>query len=515
MSTLFSHNPATGEVLGEVTIFSKTEVEASVARAKRASVVWAALPFAERKIHLLRFRDQILMHMDALAELISKENGKPIVEAIGNDIVPAMDFVDHFAKHTEKLLRNEKLRLGKWSLMGRKSHLEFYPYGVVGIMAPWNFPFSIPVGQIVMALMAGNTVVFKPSEFTPLVGLKIGELFAKAGLPSGVVEVVSGDGATGAVLVESAVDKISFTGSVATGKKIMAVCANTLKPLTLELGGKDPMLVFADTDLDVASSAAVWGAFCNSGQVCASVERVYVQAAIAKEFTDAVVAKTKKLRQGQGQSLDVDLGAMTAQMQIDKVSAQVEDARKRGAEILTGGQAHGSPGLFYAPTVITGVDHSFEVVREETFGPVMPIMSFQTEDEAVRLANDSMYALNAYIWTKDMAKAKRVASRLVAGTVNINESVFSFAVPQTPWGGPKLSGIGHTHGILGLLDLVQVRHVHRNMMPRKRNFFWWYGYSPDKVAMLKTLAMVLFGKGFVRIKALGKFIVMSIKAKVQ
>lgn len=515
LETFKSYNPATLEVLGDIPKMMERQVQEAVLAARRIQPQWQKISFKARRDYLLKVRDVILNDIDAIAELISKENGKPILEAIGNDIMPVMDLITYFAKNAEKLLRREKLRLGKWTVMGRSSHLEFYPVGVVGVIAPWNFPFSIPMGGVAMALVVGNTVVLKPSEYTSLVGQKIKEIFQKAGLPQDVFQLVTGDGLTGSYLVNSGVDKIAFTGSVATGKKIMEACAKTLTPVTLELGGKDPMIVFDDADLDTASSAAVWGAFCNSGQVCASIERTYVHEKVYDEFTRQVVEKTKKLRQGVGQSYDVDVSAMTAEMQIKKVEAHVEDAKKRGAKILTGGARNpGFKGYFYEPTVITGVDHSFPVVTEETFGPVLPIMKFTSEEEALRLANDSEYALNAYVWGKNLDRTRRVATQIVAGTVNINESLFTHALPQTPWGGPKSSGIGRTHGSLGLLDLVHIRHVHENSRPSKRNFFWWYGYSEDKAVMMKTLCQALFGKGFARFTALVRFVMMSLKAKI-
>jgi len=510
-----SINPATLASLGEVSNLDDAAVIRAVASARAAQPAWAALGFSGRKKFLLAARDKILSSIDAIALLISEENGKPIAEAIGNDIMPVLDLMTYFAGQAEKILKKERLKLGKWTLMGRRSHLEYYPYGVIGVIAPWNFPFSIPMGEVAMALMAGNTVVLKPSEHTPLIGLKVQEVFDSIGLPKDVLKTVTGDGLTGAALIKARVDKIAFTGSVPTGKKIMAACAEHLIPVTLELGGKDPMLVFEDADLDVASSAAVWGAFCNSGQVCASVERVYVHHSIADEFTRQVVEKTKKLRQGNGQSADVDIGAMTMELQLKKVEAHVADAKKRGAKILVGGEREAqAKGWFFPPTVMTGVDHSFLVVKDETFGPVLPIMTFKTEEDAVHLANDSDYGLNAYIWTKDRARGERLASRMVAGTVTLNDSVFTFALPMTPWGGPKQSGLGRTHGALGLLDLVQVRHIHINTQAAKRNFFWWYSYSPEKIVMMKTLCLALFGKGFSRIAALLKFIGMSFKAKV-
>jgi len=320
--------------LAEVPTMGESEVKLAVGRARSVQPSWAACSFKERAAITMKARRVVFEQMDELATLISKENGKPVIEAISHDLLPVMDLMTYYARQGKKLLKKESIHLGKWNFMGHQSYVEYDPYGVVGIISPWNFPFSIPMGGVVMALIVGNTVVLKPSEYTPLIGLKIGEIFQKAGLPENVLQVVTGDGLTGAALINSGVDKISFTGSVPTGKKIMGEAAKSLTPVTLELGGKDPLIVLADANLDLASSAAVWGAFCNSGQVCASVERVYVHESIAKPFTDLVVEKTKKLKQGSGLSDDVDIGSMTAEMQIKKVEAHVEDARKRGANIL-------------------------------------------------------------------------------------------------------------------------------------------------------------------------------------
>lgn len=508
MATIKSINPATLEVLGEVPNMTERDVKQAVDAARAVQPAWNKLGFSGRQKYLLKLKDVILDELDDLVDLISRESGKPRIEAYGGEVLSAMDLIQYVAKHAEKRLKRETLKLGRWNLLGHRSHLEYYPLGVVGVIAPWNFPFSISLGEIVMALMVGNTVVYKPSEYSTQVGVRIKTLFEKARFPQDVFRLVTGDGKTGAALVKSGANKIAFTGSVSTGKVIMAACAETLTPVTLELGGKDPLIVFEDADLDVASSAAVWGAFCNSGQVCASVERVYVHESVSKKFTDLVVEKVSRLRQGEGLRDDVEVGAMTNEMQVRVVEDHVEEARKRGAQILTGGERNRDlKGYFYKPTVLTGVDHSFRIVAEETFGPVLPIMTFRVEDEAVRLANDSAYALNAYVWTRDIKRGEHVASQIVAGTVNINDSLFSHAIPQTPWGGPKNSGMGRTHGALGLMDLVEVRHVHLNKAKRKEDYFWWYGYSKDKIEMYQIMAQMFFGRGvFHRMKNFIKFV---------
>lgn len=491
---IHSINPATLEVNGEVDIWTGYAVQDAVSMGWKSFPTWSSLTFSQRRDYLLRAMDIIRTRADDIARAISRETGKPRFEALSGEILPALDLIQYFARNTEKVLKREGIRLGKWGLLRRESWCEFPPLGVIGIISPWNFPLSIPLGQIVMALMAGNCVVHKPSEYTPYVGLKIQEIFTEAGLPAGVLTTATGDGTTGEALVRSGVKKIIFTGSVKTGKRIMAAASESLTPVVLELGGKDPMIVLEDADLEGAARGAVWGAFFNSGQVCASVERLYVAAPIAEKFTGLVVEKTKKLRQGIDRADSVEVGSMTNQRQLEIVERHVEDARRRGAKILTGGaRKEGEKGYFFEPTVLTGVDHTFPVVKEETFGPVLPIMTFGTENEAVALANDSSYGLTASIWTGDTERGKRLASRLEYGSVMINDNLLTHALPQTPWGGFKESGFGRTHGKYGLLEMVEIRHVHVNKSSIPNG--WWYRYSPNKYTAFLSALDLLYGRG--------------------
>jgi succinate-semialdehyde dehydrogenase/glutarate-semialdehyde dehydrogenase len=327
--------------------------------------------------------------------------------------------------------------------MARTSYIVYKPLGVVGIISPWNFPWATPLDEVVMALMAGNAVVVKPSELTPLTALKIAEVFKQAQLPDGLLQIVTGDGTTGAALVEAGVNKIMFTGSVNTGKRVAEAAAKHLTPVVLELGGKDPMIVFEDANLENAARAAIWGAFCNSGQACASIERCYAHTSIADKFVELVIKETGRLKQDKPSTGDIDVGAMTNQEQLEIVEDHVSDAVKHGAELRAGGHRLNSQGWFHEPTVVTGVDHSMKLMRDETFGPVLPIMTFRTDEEAVRLANDSIYG---------------------------------HAVAQTPWGGVKQSGYGRTHGSLGLLEFVSAQHIHVNAMPGLADV-WWFPYS--------------------------------------
>ena len=491
-----SLNPATLEVIGEVQGLTQEEVREAVAKARRAFEGWSQTSFKERGKKILKARKYILDHLDEIALTISKDNGKPMIEALSADIYPVCDLMSYFAKNAEKLLRPKRLNIGVWNYLLRRSILYFRPRGVIGIISPWNFPFSIPFGEIAMALMAGNCVLHKASSSTPLVGAKISEILKAADLPEGVFTDLPGDSSVGTALIEAKVDKILFTGSVGVGKKIMEMASKNLTPVVLELGGKDPMVVLKDANLEVASSAAVWGAFTNSGQVCAYVERVYVHESIAGKFIQKVVEKTKKLRQGVGQGYDVDVGSMTTESQLREVEAQVEEAKKKGARILVGGGRNKDlKGWFYQPTVITHVDNSFDLVREETFGPTLPIMTFKDEEEAVRLANDSAFGLTASVWTKNIFKGHKIARRIKAGTVTVNECVFTHALSQTPWGGHGDSGFGRSHSYLGLMEMVEPHHIHINPLFFMKNF-WLYPYNEKLYSIFKKLARSLTTASF-------------------
>ncbi|MBV9927674.1 MAG: aldehyde dehydrogenase family protein [Acidobacteria bacterium] len=485
---VISYDPATGEEVGRARLRSAEEVEAAVARARAAQKGWGALSFRERARIVMRARALVLEEMDEIAELVARESGKPAAEALAMELVPTLDLMQFFARRSEKMLRPEKIDIGLYRFMGRSSVIEYRPLGVVGIISPWNFPWATPLGEVVMALMAGNAVVLKPSELTPLVGLKVGDVFERAGLPEGLLEVVTGDGSTGAALVEAGVDKVMFTGSVPTGRRVAEAAARKLLPVVLELGGKDPMIVFEDADLAAASEAAVWGAFANSGQACASVERCYVHERVAEEFTRRVVEKTKALRQEPGAACD--LGSMSSERQLSIVEEHVRSAVEHGARVLAGGgRARGCSerGWFHEPTVLEGVDHSMTIMREETFGPVLPLMTFREEDEAVRLANDSEFGLTASVWTRDLKRGRRVASKIEAGTVMVNEVLYTHGIAQTPWGGVKQSGLGRTHGRLGLLEMVAPHHVHVNRLAFLQDV-WWFAYTPGAASLFRSLA---------------------------
>jgi succinate-semialdehyde dehydrogenase/glutarate-semialdehyde dehydrogenase len=479
INDIVARDPSTGEEIGHVAKMNASDVAASVRWARAAQPAWAALSYSERARYVLRARELVLARTDEIANLISRETGKPPVEAISMEIVPTLDLMNYFARNTATLLKRQKIDIGQYGLMGRSSYIYYKPLGVVGIISPWNFPWATPLDEIVMALMAGNAVVLKPSELTSLTALRIGAIFKEAQLPQGLLEIVTGDGSTGASLVEAGVDKIMFTGSVATGKRVAEAAAKHLTPVVLELGGKDAMIVLEDAKLENAARAAIWGAFCNSGQACASIERCYVHESIATRFIDLVVKETRALRQGKPNLDGVDVGAMTNERQLKIVENHVAEAVRKGAQVQTGGRRvdHGS-GWFHEPTVMTHVDHSMKIMTEETFGPVLPIMTFKTDDEAVKLANDSIYGLTASVFTSDIRRGRELAERIDAGTVMVNEVVYTHALAQTPWGGVKQSGYGRTHGRLGLLEMVTHQHIHANSFPWVPDV-WWFRYTKE------------------------------------
>ncbi len=485
-------NPATGEKLSELECATDTEVAAAVERARHAQPAWDAAGVQHRIQIIRRFQRLLHAKKDEVARLITREAGKPYVESMLAEIVVVLDAARFCAEQAPLLLDPEPVTHGNPIMKAKTGRLLRRPHGVVGIISPWNFPFSTPGTEVIAALVMGNAVVLKPSEFTPLSALELQKLLAAAGVPDDIFQVVIGDGAAGAALIASAIDKLIFTGSVSTGRRVAQACAAKLLPVTLELGGKDPMLVLDDADVDVASSAAVWGAFVNAGQACLSVERCYVHRSLHDRFVELCVEKTRRLRLGNGAEAETDIGPMIHERQLRIVEEQVNDAVASGARVLVGGRRLPELGAnFYAPTVITGVDHSMRIMREETFGPVLPIMPFDSDEEAIRLANDSEFGLAASVWTRDRRRGEQLATRIAAGTVLVNDAVIGFGISEAPHGGVKCSGIGRTHGRAGLEEMTWVQYLDSDRLPRMKKA-WWYGYGADFARQMEAFADWLF-----------------------
>jgi acyl-CoA reductase-like NAD-dependent aldehyde dehydrogenase len=484
---LVSINPATGAELGRVRMTTEEEVAEAAREARRAQSEWGSLQFKERAAIVLGAKDRLVEQQDEICDLISNETGKPAIEAMTSEVFPAANLMDYFARNAARHLRQE--RFGLSVFRNKRSQVGYEPLGVVGVISPWNYPFSIPMGEVVMGLMAGNAVLLKPSELTPLTGMKIGELFRAAGLPKGLLQVMPGDGVAGKALVGADIDKIFFTGSVATGRQIAQAAAARLLPCMLELGGKDAMIVCEDAPFERAVNGAVWGAFNNCGQACASVERLYVVEAIAERFIAALVERTKGLRVGTGQEREV--GPLNNQRQLKIVMEHVNDAIAKGAKAVTGGRRiAGLSGCFYEPTILVGVNASMRVMNEETFGPVLPIMAVKDEAEAIREANRSSYGLLASVWTKDTGRGQQIAKQIEAGTVIINDVIYTHAAAETPWFGIKESGLGVTHSKHGLREFTRMKHVNWDLLPLKRNL-WWFPYSEKQHERFRLLTRLL------------------------
>ncbi len=492
---IVSVNPATGEVLRELECAGEGAVEATVERARAAQAAWAGMGL-RRRIDVLRgFQAKLYAKKSEIAAAITREVGKPLVEALVTEVLVVLDAARFLIDNAWGLLRDEPVPHGNLVTKLKSGWLVREPHGVIGIISPWNYPFSIPATETLAALVAGNAVVLKPSELTPLVALELASLLHAAGVPEDVFQVVVGEGPAGAVLLRSPIDKLVFTGSVATGKRIAAAAAERLLPVVLELGGKDPMLVLDDADVDVASSAAVWGAFVNAGQACLSVERCYVHRSLYEAFAKACSEKTKQLRVGNGMDSHTDVGPMIQERQVRIVEAHVEDAKARGARVLAGGTRLPERGVnFYAPTVLADVTQDMRIMQEETFGPVLPVMACADDDEAVRLANDSEYGLAASVWTRDRKRGDRLARRIHAGTVMVNDVISCFGISEAPHGGVKASGVGRTHGRFGLDEMVRVKYLDMDRMPGMKKV-WWHGYGESFRRQMEGFLDMQFARG--------------------
>ncbi|MBA3912338.1 MAG: aldehyde dehydrogenase family protein [Acidobacteriales bacterium] len=506
-SSVRSINPATGEMLAEIPCASPDEVQAAVLEARTAQPEWQKMDVSRRLAVIAKFQRLVHERSAAIARTITLEAGKPLVEALSTEIMVVLDAARFLVDHAYRLLQDEALPHGSLAMKAKSGRIVREPLGVVGIISPWNYPFSIPATQSMSALAAGNAVVLKPSEFTTMTARMIAELFRDAGLSQGLLQVMAGDAGTGASLLDSGVDKLVFTGSVSTGKRIAQQAALRLLPVVLELGGKDPMLVLEDADVEIAASGAVWGAFVNAGQACLSIERCYVHERLYKDFLEACVEKTQRLKVGSGLEAGVDIGPMIHLRQLRAVEAQVRDAESQGAQVLVGGRCMTELGPnFYAPTVLGRVSHAMRIMREETFGPVLPVMAISSDDEAVDLANDCEYGLAASVWTRDRARGERLARRIEAGTVMINDAVSCFGISEAPHGGVKCSGIGRTHGRYGLNEMVRLKYIDTDRVAGFKKP-WWYEYDGSMRRQMKGWTDAQFAPGLAaRLRGAGQAI---------
>lgn len=495
VDTLPSINPATGETLGYFERTPPTALARIVSHARVAQGAWRRVPVGERCARLRDLRDRIMSSRDALADAVVAESGKPRVEALFADIFVAVDTAAYFAKNARRLLSPEHVPHHSTAAKAKSGKLTYDPVGVIGIISSWNYPLAIPMSQIIPAVAAGNAVICKISDFTPRCGALIEKLFADAGFPKDLVTVVQGDREVGLALIDADPDKILFTGSVATGRCVAEACAKRLIPTVLELGGKDAMLVLADANLEIATSAAVWGSYTNCGQVCLSVERLFVEQTVSDEFAARCVAKTKKLRLGAGNDPATDVGPMIRPQHVLRMVDLIEDAISRGARVLCGGHPRADLGAnFFEPTVISNVDATMKLFQEETFGPILAIQTVASSEEAIKRANDSPFALSASVWTRDATRGEAIAKSLRAGAVMVNDAISYFAIAEAPHGGCAASGWGRTHGKAGLLEMVHAKYIDVDRLAGSEKP-WWYRYGADLERAADAFLQFEYGRG--------------------
>lgn len=499
-----SLNPATLEIVGKASLASSQECQMAIRAAKDAYLDWKALPIPEKQKIFHRAKKILLERGEEAALLLTEEKGSPYAESYSSEIFSSLGALDYYARNLKRLLRPHPVKHTVSLFFNKKSTFRFEPLGPTLIISPWNFPVIIAIYDVLSALSAGNTVILRSSSSTPFTGLMVGEIMRDAGIPPGVVNILNCEiPQAEEMITHPDVQTVMFTGSVATGKRIMELASRNLTNLALELGGKDPMVVCADADIERAARGAVWAGFMNCGQSCGSVERVYVAKEIAEPFTRRVVELAEDIQVGNPIDPGIEMGPMASLSQLNTVKDHIQDAREKGAEILVGGKNEtGLPGYFISPTVLSAVDHTMKIMTEETFGPTLPIMTFSDLEEAISLTNDSSLGLTASVWTRSKQTASWMAQRIEAGSVTINDHMFSFIEPAAIWGGIKQTGMGRSHGPFGLQELVNIKFISFDFLKKKKQL-WWFPYDKNLISLLKKSA-VLFHHSRIgkRLKAL-------------
>jgi acyl-CoA reductase-like NAD-dependent aldehyde dehydrogenase len=487
-------NPATGQVIAHVPNLSPADVHEMAVRGRQAQPGWNALGFEGRTRILLRAQKWLLDNKERVIETIMSETGKTFEDAMLAEVSYGAGAFGFWAKNAEKYLADERVRSSNMLVKGKKLVVRYKPLGLIGVIGPWNYPLTNSFGDCIPALAAGNSVILKPSEVTPLTSLLMGEMLRDCGIPEHVYQVATGLGDTGAAVVDE-VDMIMFTGSTATGKKVAARAAETLTPVSLELGGKDPMIVLSDADVERAANTAVYASMQNSGQTCISIERVFVEEPVYDEFVGKVQEKVRALRQGvPGGPGSVEVGAMTFPNQVDIVERHVNDAVAHGARALTGGHRGTGDGYFFEPTVLVDVTPDMTCMTEETFGPTLPIVKVRDQEEAIRLANAGPYGLSASVFSKDVARGESVARRLDTGAACVNDALMNYVALELPMGGAKESGIGSRHAGGGIRKYCQTQSILVSRLHGKKDPHQ-FPYTEKMTNRLVKLFGFLYGRG--------------------
>jgi acyl-CoA reductase-like NAD-dependent aldehyde dehydrogenase len=487
-------NPATGQVIAHVPDLGPEQIADLARRGRAAQPGWDALGFEGRGRVLRRAQRWLVQNSDRVIDTIVSETGKAWEDAQAAEVAYGANAFGFWAKQAPRYLADERVRSAAIFVKGKRLVLRYRPFGLVGVIGPWNYPLTNSFGDCIPALAAGNSVILKPSEITPLTSLLLADGLRECGIPDDVFQVATGRGPTGEALVD-AVDMVMFTGSTATGQRVMERAARTLTPVSLELGGKDSMIVLSDADLERAANAAVYYSMLNTGQTCISIERVYVEAPIHDAFVARVTEKARALRHGPPAGPgSVDVGAMTHGPQVDVVERHVEDARARGARVVVGGHRGNRPGHWFEPTVLVDVNQDMAIMRDETFGPTLPIMKVADADEAVRLANDSPYGLGAAVYSRDVARGEAVARRLESGAVCVNDALVNYYALELPMGGMKASGMGSRHGPGGIRKFTQHQALLVSRFHLRRDVYM-YPYRARTSRLLQRGLRVLYGSG--------------------
>lgn len=495
LETVEVTNPATGETFASIPVDSPETVAATVARVRANQPAWEELGFAGRRRWLNKLRDWLLENSDRVADTMQAETGKVRAEAMFESGY-LTDLVNFYGSKAEKFLGETKVRPHSLLTATHKLRVRYRPHPVVGLISPWNFPLILSIGDAIPAMMAGCAVVLKPSEFTPLSVQEVVDAWREEIGGPDILACVQGTADTATTLVDES-DFIGFTGSDRVGRLVMARAAETLTPVSLELGGKDPMVVLEGSNLERAANAAAWGGMTNSGQVCMSIERIYVEEPVYEEFVEKLTEKVGSLKQGpDGSEYGCDVGAMTSPNQIKHVAAQVDDAIGKGARALTGGKRAEGPGDYYEPTVVVDVDHSMGLMRDESFGPVVGVMKVADSEEAVRLANDTRYGLSATVFGPSH-KAEGIARRIECGAVNVNDVLFNYAVPGVPMGGWKESGIGYRHAEFGIRKYCRSESIVSARFSTKDEPLW-FPYTKSRRELVNKLTTFVTARGLKR-----------------
>ena len=490
-------NPATGEKIGQSEMTDSGKLKEIIHKAGIAQHEWAKLNLKKRIEIITKVRELITEQADEIAGIISKDNGKTKLEALATEVLPAAMAISYYCKNARRFLKEKRLKAGSIALINKRSLIHRQPFGVVGIISPWNYPFTIPFSEVVMGLLAGNSIVLKMATETQLVGKKLKEIFESVGLPENVFNYINMPGKeAGDGLLENGIDKLFFTGSVPVGKYLMEKAARTLTPVVLELGGNDPMIVCHDADPYRAAMGALWAGFQNAGQSCGGVERIYVHEKIYDRFMSILKHEIENLKPGNGLNYDSQMGCITTVKQMHTIESHINDALSKGAVLFAQSEMPDDKKLlnFIPASVIINVNHDMLLMKEETFGPVVGVMKFTDYEEAIRLANDSKLGLTASVWSANNKFAVRIAKRIEAGAITINDHLMSHGLAETPWGGFKESGIGRTHGAIGFDEMTQPQVIVKELFSFMKKNLWWHPYSEKAYKGLMGLIFFLYSK---------------------